>query len=133
MYGLTEKVFLRILLYTMMLVCLSAINTWGDLSSEKMNYHDYDATRIAMQNLRDAHDDLVTLKTIGFSYDIPETPTGQGPGPGFAYDILAMRIGPVGAQGLQDVGDNIPSILFVGGIHGREWLPTASNPRFSAL
>lgn len=125
MYRLAEKALLR-MLYTLTLVCLTAINSWGALPNSKMDYQDYYETKEFMQNLQNAHSDLVTLKTIGFSYDIPKTPTGQSPGPLAAYDILAMRIGPLGPQYLQDAGDNIPSILFVGGLHGREWLPTQS-------
>jgi hypothetical protein len=123
--GFKEKTFSGIL-SSIILLFFIASTTWGALPNRKMNYHDYDETKLAMENLAADNENLVTLKTIGFSYDIPETPTAQTPGPVAAYDILALRIGPVGYQEFQDDGDNIPSILFVGGIHGREWLSTES-------
>jgi hypothetical protein len=84
-----------------------------------MNYHEYSHTVDIMQYLAGAND-FVTLKSIGYSYDM------TGLSPEFSYEIYAMRIGPVGVQDIQDDGDNIPSILFVGGIHGREWLTSES-------
>jgi len=113
----------------MMIICLSAGTTWGDLRNDRKMYHDYDETVDAMIELKNDYPSLVTLKIIGQSYDIPEYPwdNNNKPAPGFAYDIYAMRIGPVDPQyHLQDDGDNVPSILFVGGIHGREWLGSES-------
>jgi len=118
-YGLKDKSYLP-MVYTILLLFLSASFAWGGLPNDKMDYHDYNETVAVLQGLRDAHPDLVTLKIIGHSYDIPEQ------GQASSYDIYAMRVGPVGEQGLQDGGDVVPSILFVGGIHGREWLASES-------
>ena len=112
----------------MLFICMSAGNTWGALDNSKMDYHDYFETVDAIKAL-EARSDYVTLKTIGYSYDIPEYP-GSNPNPpyGPAYPIYAMRIGPVSNLSYlpQDEGDNSPSILFIGGIHGREWLGSES-------
>jgi len=119
MYKVIQKTFLLVLC-TMMLIFWSGSNTWSELPNDKMDYHDYNETVAVLQDLRDAHPDLVVLKIIGHSYDIPVQ------GPATAYDIHAIRVGPVGEQDFQDGGDVIPSILFVGGLHGREWLGSES-------
>ena len=100
-YGLKDKSYLP-MVYTILLLFLSGSFAWGGLPNDKMDYHDYNETVAVLQGLRDAHPDLVTLKIIGHSYDIPEQ------GQASSYDIYAMRVGPVGEQGLQDGGTSCP-------------------------
>ena len=108
------------------LLCILATITssagiaWGGLPNDKMDYTDFVEMESILLDLADRHPDIVTLKSIGDSMDIPVTASTT------AYDIYALRVGPVGRSAMEDQGDGIPSILFTGGIHGREWLTTES-------
>ena len=119
MHRALKKHFLSFLC-TFVLLFFWVSNTWAGLPNNKMDYHDYGEAMAVLQDLSDSYPDLVKLKVIGRSYDIPEQ------GQANSYEIYAMRVGPVGEQEFQDGGDVLPSILFVGGIHGREWLASES-------
>jgi len=122
-YHLRGKTIFQILCL-FMFMSLSADNTWGALPNTLMDYRDYDETVDILNDLSDAHPGLVTLKTIGDSCDYRGVQVD-------CHSIYAMRVGPVGEQDIQDSGDSIPSILFVGGIHAREWLASESLLRLA--
>ena len=106
--------------YVFLLLGLSLGTARGELPNDKMDYTSYAEMVDVLEDLEAAHPDIVTLKSIGHSIDIPFA------GQTTDYDIYALRVGPTGDQDLQDGGDGITSILFVGGIHGREWLAAES-------
>ena len=107
-------------LCAILLLAMSAGFVQGELANDKMDYTGYAEMVDILEDLEVAHPDIVTLKTIGHSKNIPFS------GQTTDHDIYALRVGPTGEPDLQDGGDGIPSILFVGGIHGREWLATES-------
>lgn len=119
--GIITKTFFSTL-FILISLFMSAGSIWGELANNKMDYHDYHEMVPVLQNLCDDHPDIVTLKSIGHSLDIPVALSG----PTHYYNIYALRVGPVGDLDFADIGDVIPSILFVGGIHGREWLASES-------
>ncbi|WP_419657154.1 peptidase M14, carboxypeptidase A [Desulfosarcina variabilis str. Montpellier] len=118
----------KMMLMVLYLLLLSGVwvgSVCGELANNKMDYTSYDEMADLLQDLQTAYPDLVTLKSIGHSINIPFN------GQTTVYDIYALRIGPVGELEIQDSGDAIPSILFVSGIHGREWLATESLLAFA--
>jgi len=103
-------------LFTLLLLSVFA-NAGAGLPNEKMNYRDYEEINNALFDLRDNYGDVVTLKAIGRSPDFVTEVNRI-----HEYDIYAIRIKPAIPTSFVDEGDSLPAILFVGGIHGREWL-----------
>lgn len=117
---------LRTIVFALLIVPLAAASARAALPSAQMDYRDAEEIAAAMEDLAAAHPDLVVREWIGGSVDsvsVPTLPT--------YYPVYALRIGPTGTPPPADADDPIPSILFVGGIHGREWLGSESLMAFA--
>jgi len=116
----------RVIVLAILIGSLAAASARAALPSGAMDYRDAEEIAAAMEDLAAAHPALVVREWIGGSVDSVSVPALPR-----YYPIYALRIGPTGTPPAAEADDPIPSILFVAGIHGREWLGSESLMAFA--